>query len=144
MRNDVARLIAFPLLAVVSGCVPAPSEPDITVWSAQLTPAAGYPGLSGEAGAVSDLNGTDATILIEGAEPGAVHTWHIRSGSCANPQERLGPASDYPDLQVGLQGSATADTRLGPRLNSAGTYHVEVQAGPDDASRITCGNLVRD
>ena len=136
-----ARFIPLIAAAVATACLPGPSEPDVTVWETELVAEPAYSGFSGHAGAVSDPNGTDATILIEGAADGAVHAWRIQIGTCAAPRQQLGPSTDYPELLVGIVGSATADTRLGPRLDSANAYHVEVLAAPDDTSRVACGDL---
>lgn len=114
-----------------------------TVWETELTPERSYPGVSGQAAAVSDPNGTSTGISIEGAEPGAVHQWGLRLGGCTTPGGQVGPDSDYPELVVGELGDASVDTHLAPRLASDGEYHVAVRLSASDTSRVACGDLVR-
>jgi hypothetical protein len=102
-------------------------------------PALEYPELGGQVAAVSQLDGTSVGIGITGAEAGATLAWGIRAGTCLAPGPQLGPDSDYPALLPGLSGSASAETRLGPRLSPQNTYHAELRAA--DASRIACGDL---
>ena len=140
----MARRALLILAALgTAACAVGTTDVGVDIWETQLVPESDYPGLTGQAAAVSDGNGTDVGIQLEGAEPGVVHGWRIRLGSCAAPGDGFGPASDYPELAVGGSGSASAETHLGPRLASEGNYHAEVLgAEPDQASRIACGDLV--
>ena len=148
MRINSVRFAALhiPVLAgiVAAACVPEPTGSEVTVWEAELVAEIAYPGFSGSVAAVSGSNGTEVSILIEGAQPGAVHAWRIQLGSCSDPRQQLGPSADYPELEAGLQGSASVETTLGPRLNSEEIYHAEVLAAPGETARIACGNLSRD
>lgn len=112
-----------------------------TVWETELTPEVDYPGLSGQVAAISKLDGTSVGIGIDGAEPAAEHPWALRLGSCSDPGTQIGPDSDYPVLQVGMSGTAEAETQLGTRLYLDNAYHVEVRLSASDRSRIACGDL---
>jgi hypothetical protein len=139
-RTGLILLSALGAAACIS-LSDADSAP--TVWEAELTPERSYPDLSGQAAAVSDPNGTSTGISIEGAEPGAVHQWGLRVGSCTTPGGQVGPDSDYPELVVGEVGDASVDTHLAPRLASDGEYHVEVRVSASDPTRVACGDLAR-
>jgi hypothetical protein len=130
------------LVGATAACVNLNSDFVTTVWETQLTPELAYPGLAGQAAALSRRDGTDAGISIEGAQSGAVHAWRIRMGTCASPGASIGPATDYPDLVVDLAGRAETETRLGPRLAIENAYLVEVVESPTDETRIACGDLV--
>ncbi len=148
MRTSSARFATRHILLLAgimaTGCMPGPTGSEVSVWEAELVADIAYPGFSGSVAAVSGSNGTEVSILIEGAQPGAVHAWRIQLGSCGDPRQQLGPSTDYPELEAGLQGSASVETRLGPRLNSEETYHVEVLATPGETTRVACGNLSRN
>jgi hypothetical protein len=139
----VRRAALLLIAAAGAACVGLETEPPTTsVWEAELTAALGFPEVSGEAAAVARPDGTSAGVDIRGAEPGAVHQWGVLLGSCASPGAQIGPDSDYPGLEVGLGGSASADTQLGPTLSLGSAYHVEVRVSAADATRVACGDLV--
>jgi hypothetical protein len=121
-----------------------PTDEDaVTIWETQLVAELAYPGLTGQAAAVSGLGGTDVGIGIDGAEPEGRHAWGVRLGSCASPSQQIGPDSDYPELLADISGSASVETHLGPRLSIENSYNVEVRESSTDGSRIACGDLVR-
>jgi len=133
------------MLAAVgaAGCVDLSShQSSVTLWDTQLTPAVGYPGLSGQAAAVSDASGTSVGIAIHGAASGAQHAWGLRFGNCAAPAQQIGSNADYPLLVVGTTGSDSVETHLGFNLTPGGLYHVAVRVSASDTSRIACGDLV--
>lgn len=130
------------LIAGLSACVNlTEDEPAVTVWEGQFTPELAYPGVSGSAAAVSDPSGTAVGISIAGAEGGVEHAWGLRLGTCAVPDQQIGPDSDYPLMVVSPTGSAQAETHLGPRMSLANAYHVEVRASATDATRVACADL---
>jgi hypothetical protein len=114
----------------------------VTLWETQLTPDVTYPGVSGQAAAVSDVGGTAVGIGMEGATPGAQHAWGVALGSCATPAQQFGPDSDYPVLAVSDSGTASVETRLGARLAGGNAYHVAVRLSASDTARVACGDLV--
>jgi hypothetical protein len=129
--------------AAAAGCVGlGDDELTVTIWETQLQAEVDYPGLSGQAAAVSGSDGTAVGIAIEGATPGAEHAWGLRFGSCATPSQPVGPASDYPRLVVSTAGSASVETRIGTRLSLQRTYLVDVRVSVSDTTRVACGGLV--
>jgi hypothetical protein len=133
------------LLIVIwaAGCVDlAANDRTITVWETQLTPEVSYPGVSGQAAAVSDRDGTTIGIAIEGATPGGQHVWAMGLAGCAAPGQQIGPDTDYPVLVVSDSGRASVETHLGAHLARSSAYHVQVQESATDSSRVACGNLV--
>ena len=145
MRPEALRWSGLLILAAAgaAACVGPTDEDAVTIWETQLVAELAYPGLSGQAAAVSRLDGTAVGIGIDGAEPGGAHAWGLRLGSCASPSQQIGPDSDYPELLVDDLGSASVETDLGPRLSIENSYNVEVRENSTDGSRIACGDLVR-
>lgn len=138
------RALLFLAAAATAACVNlGDDEPSVTLWEAQLVAELGFPGLTGQAAAVSRPDGTQVGIGIDGAEPGAEHVWGLLTGSCGQPGPQVGPESDYPVLTVGASGYAEAETQLGPRLEFTGTYHVEVRVSSADPTRVACGDLAQ-
>ncbi|MBE0591835.1 MAG: hypothetical protein IH616_05475 [Gemmatimonadales bacterium] len=134
-------LLCLPILGGAA-CVGGTDVPAVTIWETQLDPELTHPDVGGQAAAVSEPSGTSVGILVTGAEPGEVHAWGLRLGTCATPGTQIGPASDYPDLVVGLEGGAERDTHLGSRLSLDQSYHIEVRVSAADAARVACGDLV--
>lgn len=131
------------LAAVGAACVDLGTEaPSVTIWETELRAELGYPDISGQAAAVSGPSVTEAGIGIQGAEPGAVHAWGVRLGSCASPGAQIGPDGGYPELEVGETGSASAEALLAPTFSLESAYHVEVRVSSSDRSRVACGDLV--
>ena len=145
MRPEALRWSGLLILAAAgaAACVGPTDEDAVTVWETQLVVELAYPGLTGQAAAVSRLGGTDVGIGINGAEPGGAQAWGVRLGTCASPSRQIGPDTDYPELLAGELGSASAETHLAPRLSIENSYHVEVRESSTDGSRIACGDLVR-
>jgi len=114
----------------------------VTIWETQLRPDVGYPDISGQAAAVSDVGGTSVGIGIDGATPGAQHAWGVGLGSCVAPGQQIGTDALYPVLAVSDSGTAAVETHLGARLTAGGAYHVEVRLSASDASPVACGDLV--
>ncbi len=144
MRPEALRWSGLLALAAAgaAACVGATDNGTITLWETQLVAELAYPGLTGQAAAVSRLGGTDVGIGIGGAEPGAAQAWRLRLGTCASPSQQIGPNSDYPELVADEEGAASVDTHLAPRLSIENSYHVEVRESSTDGSRIACGDLV--
>lgn len=143
LKGSVMRLAGMLALASTVGCVDLGINDDrlTTIWNAQLNPEPAYPGVSGTAAALSEGTGTQASILLQGAEPGASYTWGLWLGTCEGPDQQIGPDTDYPELVAGELGEATQDTRVGPRLSLDQSYHVQVRLNVTDASRVACGDL---
>jgi hypothetical protein len=133
-------LASLPMLGSAA-CVGSTDGPSVTIWEAQLQPELTVPDFGGQAAAISEPSGTSVGILVTGAEQGAAHAWGLRLGTCATPGTQIGPASDYPELAVGLEGSAETETHLGTRLSLDQAYHIEVRVSAADDSRIACGDL---
>ncbi len=146
MRPEGLRWSGLLILAAAgaAACVGLSNQDDntITLWDTELVAELAYPGLTGQAAAVSRLGGTDVGIGIDGAEPGGAQAWGVRLGTCASPSQQIGSDRDYPELLAGELGSASAETHLAPRLSIENSYHVEVRESSTDGARIACGDLV--
>lgn len=131
-------------MIIVGGgaCVPL-GDPNaaVTTWETTLAATFGYPGVTGQAAAVSRPNGTQLGVGMDGAPPGATLAWGLGLGTCDAPGAQVGPDSDYPELSVDLTGSVDAVTELGPQLATDQSYYVEVRASATDPARVACGDL---
>ena len=144
MRPEALRWSGLLILAAAgaAACVGPTDDGTVTLWDTQLVAEQAYPGLTGQAAAVSRLGGTAVGIEIDGAEAGGAHAWRVRLGTCASPSQQIGSNSDYPELLVDEEGSASVETHLALRLSLENTYNVEVRESSTDGSRIACGDLV--
>ena len=129
---------------------PATGHADIDVgrpganegWSGTLHPVGGS-GVSGTARGMSGHDMTMVTVSVTGAHPGARLPWHVHEGQCGQGSPPVvGPASAYPVLTVGADGSATAQAHLNMDLNEAKSYIVNVHASPTNLGTIvSCGDF---
>lgn len=133
------------LLLLIGGaaCVDLGVNPQAaTVWDSQLTPTQAFPGVSGQAAAVSQATGTSVGIDIQGGTAGAHYAWGLKLGTCASPGLQIGEDADYPALDVSATGIASSQAQFGSLLDLGHTYHVDVRVSASDPSRVACGNLV--
>jgi hypothetical protein len=81
------------------------------------------------------------TVTISGAAPGETHPWHIHEGKCSDAGAPVvGPASSYPPLTVGADGTATATADVPVELNEAKNYIINFLKSPTDMGTIgACG-----
>ena len=86
---------------------------------------------------------TTVAFTLNGAQPGAVHPWHVHDGKCDTGGPIVGNASDYSPLQVGNDGKAQGNARVSVGLSEAKPYHINIHASSSDMGTIiACGNLV--
>jgi hypothetical protein len=128
-------------LTAAAACVGGTDIPATIVWETELRPDIAHPDVGGQAAAVADPSGTQVSVLLTGAEPGATHVWGLLTGNCADPGTQVGPSIDYPVLVPDAAGSAEANTHLGPRLSSDESYFIEIRMSATDDSRVACGDL---
>lgn len=106
----------------------------------------GQPGFTTVAGntratIVDDTGETFLRTNISGATAGAMHPWHVRTGTCAEPGSIVGSTADYPPLEVGSEGQAIAEATLSVPLEFGQPYHVRIAVPGDQDSVAACGNL---
>jgi hypothetical protein len=145
MRPGAVRALgAFALASLgAASCLNIAEEPVVTVWEAEIIPAMAHPDFSGQAAAVSRIDGTSVGIGIDGGTPDAEYPWALRLGTCAAPGTQFGTDDVYPTLLPdSVSGMAEAETRLGSRLLLGSDYHVEVRESLTDPTRVGCGALV--
>jgi hypothetical protein len=135
------------LLLLIGGagwaCVDLGVSPQTaTVWDSQLTPTQAFPGISGQAAAVSQATGTSVGVDLQGGTAGAHHAWGLNLGTCAAPGMQIGEDADYPALDVSATGTASSQAQFGALLDLGHSYHVSVRVSASDTSRVACGNLV--
>ena len=112
------------------------------VWNATLQGQANFMAARATARATVAEGQTTATATLTGGMAGHVHPWHIHEGDCGSGGPIVGPATAYPPLRPGVDGSATATARIGVALNETRDYHVNIHASPQELGTImACGNL---
>ena len=143
IRWGFLRALGFGALVLQTACADLGINDDrrTTLWNADLQPESAYPGLSGQAAAVSQIDGTRVSILLLGADPGASFVWGLRLGTCETPGQQIGADTEYPELVVDSQGEATEDASLGIQLALEQSYHVDARVPAPDDSRVLCGDL---
>lgn len=140
MRPSPLLPLALVLVLIhVLACDVSVDPPQETVWTAVLEPVGEGSTVSGQAAAISRNMVTEASILVEGLAANDTLSWGIRTGSCEEPGELVGPAAAYPEL-VSDGGTATADAVFNPALSSSGSYHVAAFGG-DEEGGLACGEL---
>jgi hypothetical protein len=112
-------------------------------WTATLASLSGSTVTGTATTAPSDnAEQTRASVTISGAEPGAVHPWHIHSGRCGDNGPIVGPASAYPPLTASAEGAASVTANLPYATPMSGSYYVNVHRSPTEMGTIVaCGNL---
>lgn len=137
-----AGRLAVTLLACSLGaaaCDDSPTDPgDPVEWAAELTGNV----LDGTASVSSTRVSFEAAIEIENAEQDAVFAWYIAGGTCAQPGQRIGAASIYPDLDVASDGTADAEATVPAGLDEDDEYLVRVidESGTNPVV-VACGEL---
>jgi hypothetical protein len=135
--SQVPKVEVDPDNARVDVDVEPPGQ--METWRGTLSPVGGS-GVSGTAMAREMESATHAMVNIQGAPSGGVHPWHIHEGRCGDANAPIvGPASAYPPLNVGANGTASAQAHVPVVLNEATPYIVNVHASPTDLTVVACG-----
>ena len=152
---EPGRLVGLIVLAMASACNPFHRSHAVEIqnsgvpigsrWNATLatpTQLAGAVQVQGTAWMAPNGDHTRAYVSISNAAPGGVHPWHVHEGQCGSNGKIVGPATAYPPLKVGGDGTATAQAELPMPLPDSGAYYVNVHASADNMGTIiACGNL---
>ena len=110
-------------------------------WAATLTPRGGS-AVRGDVKLQSAVVGSVVNISISGATAGALHPWHVHTGTCANSGGVVGAAGNYPVLTVGTDGRASANATVNAPLSEGSAYSVNVHRSASDMGTIiACGDL---
>jgi hypothetical protein len=110
-------------------------------WSATLA-SMNNSNVRGSVTAKSAVAGAGVTINITGAQSGARHPWHVHRGTCANSGSIVGGADEYPVLEPGSAGTATASANIEVALSEDSQYSVNVHRSPTELGAIiACGDL---
>jgi hypothetical protein len=144
------RILAASLIIVVAGACASnnksSNDKDVLSattgdWSATLSSRNGS-AVRGELKLQSAVVGSAANISITGATAGALHPWHVHTGTCANSGGIVGSAGNYPVLTVGSDGRASANATIGAALSEGSAYSVNVHRSSSDMGTIiACGDL---
>lgn len=141
----VARAVAPITLAFVAlgTACDSPTDPTPLVWEAELLPRTPA-GVSGSVAVLSQAGRTEASILIENAEPATAYDWRINAGSCDDEGTVAGGQAVYPAVTTGAGGSGTEETSFAELLEANGAYAARVVvAGNGGATVVACGELGR-
>ena len=111
-------------------------------WKGGLKGMGSYTSVVGQVKADVIEGKTNARISLDNAMSGMQHPWMIHEGTCNQPGNPVGTASDYPLIMVGADGKGTANANLMARLDEAKDYIVVVHASQSDMGTIVaCGDL---
>ncbi len=117
------------------------ADSETLTWTADLQSRGGS-GIEGTATALSDQDGTRATLEASGGAAGEAHPWHIHRGACGSGGDIVGDPDAYPLLSVGGRGEASADADLAVILTPGEDYHVNVHQSRERLGEIVaCGQL---
>ena len=145
------KMLAIAAAIVLAGCSARGNGEDdkdaisnrVGDWEATLAQV-NNSRVRGTAAVQSVAVGSGVTISIEGATPGAQHPWHVHVGRCGSNGAIVGSVN-YPVLQVGSDGRASANITINAALRENESYHVNVhRSAADLATIISCGNLSND
>lgn len=111
-------------------------------WTAEIAGQGSAASLTGTAVARVIAGTTTTTVNIRGATPGARIPWHVHTGNCGTGGPIYGPATAYPTIVVGADGTGTASAQIQLQLNEAERYHVNLHESPTNMPTIiACGQL---
>jgi superoxide dismutase, Cu-Zn family len=83
-----------------------------------------------------------ASMQVSGDEPGAVRPWHVHHNSCAAGGGIVGTDGNYPRLEIGSTGTASAQATVPAGLDTMASYHVNVHLSETQMDVIiACGDL---
>jgi hypothetical protein len=110
-------------------------------WSATLQPV-NSSGVRGAVNARSSVAATGVSITISGGGSGGRHPWHVHRGTCGQNGAILGGADEYPLLEIGASGNASASANLEVGLSEDSQYSVNVhRSATEMGTIIACGDL---
>ena len=120
---------------------PAPALESVQ-WTASLGSVGGSSVTGSATIFAADSQQTVATVRLVGAAPGAVHPWHVHAGRCGDNGPVVGPASTYPPLTAGSDGTVTVTATLSFPTPMSGSFYVNVHRSPAEMDAlVACGNL---
>jgi hypothetical protein len=141
--NRLLRALAAPLAwscAALAGACDSPTDPTPSAWEADLAPATPA-GVAGSVAAATQAGRTEASILIENAEPATRYDWRINRGTCEQEGTIAGGQAVYPELTTDENGSATEETSFAELLQDNGEYAARVLLSTGTV--VACGELAR-
>ncbi len=106
-------------------------------WRALLEPVGNATVRGGATAEAKGEGSTHFIISIRNGTPNTTLTWHMHSGSCANPGGVEG--SGYPTLQVGTGGVAQAAVTLSVAPPATGGHIIQVHGA--GGTVVACGEL---
>ncbi|HET7274565.1 MAG TPA: CHRD domain-containing protein [Longimicrobiaceae bacterium] len=118
------------------------SAPDLEEdWEGELEPQGSFT-VRGAATALANSAGTGISVSIAGADANSTHPWHIHEGDCGDGGPIVGDPGAYPFLQVGSNGTASANASIDVTLDELDDYYVNIHHSPEDMGTIvSCGEL---
>ena len=111
----------------LAACDDDPVDPvDAIEWEAELSGVGEYAEVEGIGALSATTNSFDAAVEIANATEDAVFIWEVAEGTCAQPGDRLGAATDYPDLEVAANGTASAEADVNAAVDEEEDYVLRV------------------
>ena len=145
--NRSLRALTAPLAwscAALGVACDSPTDPTPSVWEADLAPTSPA-GVAGSIAAATQAGRTEASILIENAEPATTYDWRINRGTCEEEGTIAGGQAVYPELTTDQNGSGTEETSFAELLQDNGAYAARVllPASGGGGTVVACGELER-
>jgi hypothetical protein len=141
VRPAIAAL-GLAACASFAGACDSTTEPVTTFWEGNLSPVLPAT-VTGRVVALTQAGRTQANIVMEGGEPGVLHTWRISTGTCASEGTLQGGAALYTELLPSSGGSASGNAALSELFRSGQTFAARVFRSPEGGvdELVACGSL---
>lgn len=113
----------------------------LTNWTAVLTGVDGSPVAGTAVVAAVTPDSLRASVRVTGAQAGAEYPWMVHRGTCGANGAVFGNVEQYPNIQVGQDGTGQATALLAMAVPAEGDYSVHVHKSTTDLALIACGTL---
>jgi hypothetical protein len=143
MRRAHGLLLVLGSAALAAGCGGITEPPPIVQVESALQPADDVADpVTGRVAMVIAERQTQIGILVEGGLEGSSLGWRVRNGMCTGSGDGIGPASSFPPIEVGDDGTGAVETIIFRRIATGTTYAAEVVSEPNGAgSVLACAEL---
>ena len=122
MRTAFLLIVAAAVVACDSSTEP---DPTVYAWQAALAGQDEFADVTGSVSVTAGQNFT-AEVQITGAAADAEYSWHVASGTCADPGTMLGNGASYSKIETDEEGAGEAKSTVSATLDPEGEYLAEV------------------
>lgn len=143
IHNRLALIPTLMALLATGACLGDSTAPDPPrAWQGTLQPVGADSEITGSVAALARHSTTDAGITILNGTPGAVYTWAIAAGACAEPDELdTVVANAFPaTILAGEEGQGSAELAFAGVLDG-GVDYAGVVRDSDAEALLACADL---